>query len=272
MKAFIPVLLAIVLSACSSVPPLPTHPITHHTLFRIEALVRTGHAGSEVARMTNGSERIEIREAVLDGFPFQVFIVCAEPGRYYTLLVEDENTVVTLCGGFGGGIGHDFSARRRGDKTIVSCTVALGSGMDLGGRFDYVLGSGGQDGMQRRAEDQVRCGPLRWTQYRDCSWAELVSGDYQIKGVIRKERLTCAGREVLVAVASYTAGSVERIIIAYARDGEGAWELQYQRKLRIDFDEIEWFQDKDRILFVRGSDRTRILEIPYANLPGPRKT
>lgn len=153
MKSLLPLTLcALLLLGCGTVSTLPSQPSTHLSVESIDAAVRARRAGAEVARRTEGWERIDIREITPPAFPYQVFVVRLDSATHYTLLVESEDSVVTLCGGFGGGWAYDLAVKRRGHEVIIRYNVSLGSGMQLGGLCDYVVGSGGLDARQARAD------------------------------------------------------------------------------------------------------------------------
>ncbi len=239
-------------------------PLTHYKVADIEAAVQSGAAGLEVAMRTRELSNISIHEVDLENFPYQVFVVRIDSGTHYTLLVEGEDNVITLCGGMGGGIAHDLSVRESNEGTIVSYTVSLGSGFDLGGSGEYLIGSGGWDGARRRWEDQTPCAPFVWDPVELSVWSELAISEYGNPRIVETDILNCSGVDVRIAVMAYTGGHIDRILQVYAVIGENMWRLQHQPKFSIHYDEIGWTNETDHILFFRSSDKGHILKLPYA--------
>jgi hypothetical protein len=107
----------------------------------IDAAIRTGALGSEVAERARGVEDLRIREITGEKIPFQLFSFSDYRGGY-TLLVEDEKTFVLLCSAFGGGDARQFTIEEHDGRTVLCFLYYSGSGRTFEHRAKYVIGSG----------------------------------------------------------------------------------------------------------------------------------
>lgn len=107
----------------------------------IDAAIRAGALGSEVAARARGVENLHIREITGEKIPFQLFSF-SDYRSGYTLLVEDEKTLVLLCSAFGGGGARRFTVEEHDGRTVLFFLYYSGSGRTFEHRAKYVIGSG----------------------------------------------------------------------------------------------------------------------------------
>lgn len=114
--------------------------ITIYTTASIEQAIKNGELGDDFAERAEISEDLNIQEIEISTIPFQIFTF-SDYQAGYTLIVENDKLVL-LCSGFGGGYAGDFQISDIDGKRTLTYRFSVGSGVirELSG--SYVLGSG----------------------------------------------------------------------------------------------------------------------------------
>jgi len=115
-------------------------PTSSYNVSSVERAIKSGEIGADFAERAKKTDNIYLREVTNHGIPYKVFTFSDYQGGY-TVMVED-NHLVLLCAGFGGGIARDFVIKKENGKEVLSYRFDVGSGVthELSGR--YVIGSG----------------------------------------------------------------------------------------------------------------------------------
>lgn len=131
------VLLVVLLSAgCirAAAPP----PLT--SAESVEAAIKDGALGSEFAERARRTDNLYVLELKDTGIPYPVFTF-SDFQAGYSVLVENDRLVL-LCAGFGGGYAENFAIRKEGDRQVLTYQFNVGSGMSYTRSGQYVLGTG----------------------------------------------------------------------------------------------------------------------------------
>jgi hypothetical protein len=96
--------------------------------------------GMDFAKRAKKTGNLYLHEVTNTGIPCRMFTF-SDYQAGYTVMVED-NHLILLCAGFGGGSARDFVIKKENGKDVLSYRFDVGSGVshELSGR--YVLGSG----------------------------------------------------------------------------------------------------------------------------------
>lgn len=115
-------------------------PTTEYTPASIEQAIKNGELGDDFAERAEISDNLNAQEIETSTIPFQVFSF-SDYQAGYTLIVENDKLVL-LCSGYGGGYGRDFLISEIDGKRTLTYKFNVGSGVirELSG--SYVLGSG----------------------------------------------------------------------------------------------------------------------------------
>lgn len=113
---------------------------TRYTPASIEQAIKTGELGDDFAERAEISDNLNVQEIEISTIPYQVFTF-SDYQAGYTLTVENDKLVL-LCSGYGGGYARDFQISEIDGKRTLSYRFNVGSGVirELSG--SYVLGSG----------------------------------------------------------------------------------------------------------------------------------
>lgn len=111
-----------------------------YTAASIEQAIKNGELGDEFAERAEISVNLNVQEIEISTIQFQVFTF-SDYRAGYTLIVENDKLVL-LCSGYGGGYAGDFQISEIDGKRILTYKFNVGSGVirELSG--SYVLGSG----------------------------------------------------------------------------------------------------------------------------------
>jgi hypothetical protein len=139
-QAIIPsiVLLLILLSSTGCIMQRSPNPLT--TTASIEAAIKDGALGEDFAERARKTGNLYVAELKDTGIPFPVFTF-SDYQAGYSVLVEDDRLVL-LCAGFGGGYAEDFAIREEGEKQVLTYTFSVGSGLSNTLSGQYILGTG----------------------------------------------------------------------------------------------------------------------------------
>ena len=113
---------------------------TTYTPASIEQAIKRGGLGDDFAERAEISDNLNVQEIEISTIPFQIFTF-SDYQAGYTLIVEN-NKLVLLCSGYGGGYAGDFRISEIDGKRTLTYKFNVGSGVirELSG--SYVLGSG----------------------------------------------------------------------------------------------------------------------------------
>jgi len=106
----------------------------------IEVAIRAGVLGSDFAERARKTDNLYVMELKDTGIPFPVFTF-SDYQAGYSILVEDDRLVL-LCAGFGGGYAGNFAIREEGERQVLTYQFSVGSGMSYTRSGQYVLGTG----------------------------------------------------------------------------------------------------------------------------------
>jgi len=111
-----------------------------NSVFTIDSAIRSGELGKTFAERAAKVENLYVREIANTGIPYRVFTF-SDYLAGYTIMVEN-NQLVLLCSGFGGGHAREFNIEKMQNKEVLTYKFDVGSGRsyELSGR--YILGSG----------------------------------------------------------------------------------------------------------------------------------
>lgn len=111
-----------------------------HTPASVDHAIRTGELGDDFAERAEQSNNLNVEEIENSTLPFQ-FFTFSDYQAGYTLIVENDRLIL-LCSGFGGGYARDFQINEIDGKRTLTYKFNVGSGVirELSG--SYVLGSG----------------------------------------------------------------------------------------------------------------------------------
>jgi hypothetical protein len=134
---FLPIVAALIIMAgCKSheIPASFDNPSS------IERAIKSGSLGSDFAQRAKKTGDLFVHEVVNPGIPYKVFTF-SDYQAGYSVLVEN-NQLVLLCAGFGGGAARDFVIRKENGKNVLFYNFNVGSGVSHELSGHYVLGSG----------------------------------------------------------------------------------------------------------------------------------
>ena len=111
-----------------------------HSPASIDHAIRTGELGDDFVERAEKSNYLTVEEIENSTLPFQ-FFTFSDYQAGYTLIVENDKLIL-LCSGFGGGYARDFQINEIDGKRTLTYKFNVGSGVirELSG--SYVLGSG----------------------------------------------------------------------------------------------------------------------------------
>ena len=136
-RALLIVLLVILLSAGCITAPVPP-PMA--SVESVEAAIKDGALGSDFAARARKTGNLYITELKNTGIPYPVFTF-SDHQAGYSVLVEND-LLVLLCAGFGGGYAENFAIRKEGKGQVLTYQFSVGSGMSYTRSGQYVLGTG----------------------------------------------------------------------------------------------------------------------------------
>lgn len=111
-----------------------------YTPASIDHAIRTGELGDDFTERAEKSNNLNVEEIENSTLPFQ-FFTFSDYQAGYTLIVENDRLIL-LCSGFGGGYARDFQINEIDGKRTLTYKFNVGSGVirELSG--SYVLVSG----------------------------------------------------------------------------------------------------------------------------------
>lgn len=113
---------------------------TRYTAVSIEQAIKNGELGDDFAERAGISDNLNVQEIEISTIPFQIFTF-SDYQAGYTLIVEN-NKLVLLCSGYGGGYAGDFQISEIDGKRTLTCKFNVGSGVTRELSGSYVPGSG----------------------------------------------------------------------------------------------------------------------------------
>ena len=114
--------------------------VIQYTPVSIEQAIKNGELGDDFAERAEISDNLNVQEIDISTIPLQVFTF-SDYQAGYTLIVENDKLVL-LCSGYGGGYAGDFQISEIDGKRTLTYRFNVGSGVirELSG--SYVLGTG----------------------------------------------------------------------------------------------------------------------------------
>jgi hypothetical protein len=106
----------------------------------VETAIKDGALGSDFAERARKTGNLYVLELKDTGIPYPVFTF-SDYQAGYSVLVENDRLVL-LCSGFGGGYAENFAIRKEGDRQVLTYQFTVGSGMSYTRSGQYVLGTG----------------------------------------------------------------------------------------------------------------------------------
>ncbi len=113
---------------------------TTYTPAYIEQAIKNGELGDDFAERAEISDNLNVQEIDISTIPFQVFTF-SDYQAGYTLIVENDKLVL-LCSGYGGGYATDFQINEIDGKRTLTYKFNVGSGIARELSGTYHLGSG----------------------------------------------------------------------------------------------------------------------------------
>ena len=107
----------------------------------IDTAIRSGAVGGEFAERARQVKNLCVREITEEKVPYQLFSFYDSRGGY-TLLVEDEKTLVILCGALGGGVARGFTLWKHDGHIVLFYRYYSGSCFTYEHHAKYMIGSG----------------------------------------------------------------------------------------------------------------------------------
>ncbi len=111
-----------------------------NTIHDVEYAIKSGALGKEIADRAIKTENIYLTEIKKTGIPYKVYTF-ADYAAGYTVMVEN-NKLVLLGNGWGGGYAQDFKIRKIDGKSVLLYRYFIGSGISSEINCSYILGSG----------------------------------------------------------------------------------------------------------------------------------
>jgi hypothetical protein len=115
-------------------------PACSYDVSSVEKAIKSGELRADFAERAKKTDNLYLREVTNPGIPYKVFTF-SDYKSGYTVLAED-NHLVLLCDGFGGGIARDFMIKKENGKKVLYYRYSMGSGRTYWMSGRYVLGSG----------------------------------------------------------------------------------------------------------------------------------
>ncbi len=106
----------------------------------VERAIKSGGLGADFEERARRAGNLYLREMTNTGIPYKVFTF-SDHRAGYTVMVEN-NHLVLLCAGFGGGYARDFVIKRENGREVLFYRFDAGSGTSHGLSGHYVLGPG----------------------------------------------------------------------------------------------------------------------------------
>ncbi|MCX5970614.1 MAG: hypothetical protein NTV14_03805 [Coprothermobacterota bacterium] len=129
-------LIILLVAGCITAPVPP--PLA--SVESVEAAIKGGALGSEFAERARKTGNLYVLELKDTGIPYPVFTF-SDYQAGYSVLVEND-LLVLLCAGFGGGYAENFAIRKEGDRQVLTYQFTVGSGMSYTRSGQYILGAG----------------------------------------------------------------------------------------------------------------------------------
>ncbi|MDP2875744.1 MAG: hypothetical protein Q8O00_06130 [Holophaga sp.] len=107
----------------------------------VNLALRAGELGAELVVAVSRNVKSNLRKLQAPGVPFDFYLVEDPIGVGYTVMVENDHLVL-LCAGFGGGRARDFALVQDGPKQTLTFIYTAGSGITRIFDCKYALGSG----------------------------------------------------------------------------------------------------------------------------------
>lgn len=114
--------------------------VTKYTAASIEQAIKNGELGDDFAERAEISDNLNVQEIEISTIQFQVFSF-SDFQAGYTLIVDNDKLVL-LCSGYGGGYASDFQISEIDGKRTLIYKFNVGSGVTRELSGSYVLGSG----------------------------------------------------------------------------------------------------------------------------------
>ena len=106
----------------------------------VERAIKSGELGADFAERARKAGNLYLHEVRNPGIPYKVFTF-VDHRAGYTVMVEN-NHLVLLCAGFGGGSARDFVIKKERGREVLFYRFDVGSGISHELSGHYVLGSG----------------------------------------------------------------------------------------------------------------------------------